>query len=236
MVTVGIHQPNFLPWLGYFYKMLHSDVFILYDDCTLNKQSWTTRVKIRGAAGAQWLSVPVKSKGRMEKPISLIPIDDSTQWRKKAVRTLTQIYGKAPYFDEAADLVLPVLENYEFDSLSKLNIAAIEKIANALEVNPRLICSSNLPGSGAKGTARLVELVQAVEGECYLSGDGSDSYLEPGMFAEAGLSLKMTNFKSPSYPQANQKDHLPALSIFDALANVGKETAAVLLAEAVPPR
>jgi hypothetical protein len=234
MRVVAVHQPNFLPWLGYFDKMQRADVFVLYDDCPLSKPSWTTRVKIIGHSGPAWLSVPVINKKDRDRKILSIEINDQKRWRDKAERTLTQVYGKAPFFQEVAELIFPVLGDISNGKLADLNISLLDRVANALEIVTPWVRSSSLGGSEARGTERLVELVQAVDGCCYLCGDGSAEYMKPALFAEADLEISYLNFNPPQYRQTGQREFVAGLSIFDVVAELGVMGAANLLSKAKP--
>lgn len=232
MKIVAVHQPNFLPWLGYFDKMQRSEIFILYDDCPLSKPSWTTRVKIKGQGEAAWLTVPVVSKKHSPREIRAIEINDQKPWRRKTERTLIQRYGKAPCFDEAADLVFPVLRDMSNEKLADLNISLLERLVNALGIVTQCVRSSSFGQSEARGTGRLVELVRAVDGDCYLCGDGSAEYFKSESFADANLEIAYLNFQSPQYRQTGQGEFVAGLSIFDVVAEMGVTGAAALLGEA----
>jgi hypothetical protein len=229
MTTVAIHQPNFLPWLGYFAKISSCDVFIIYDDCPLSKPSWTNRVKILERSGPQWLTVPVIARQHTQIPLYAVPVNDMTPWRKKAERTLTQAYRKTPFFDEAAELFFPVLRDRALDHLTTLNEVMIQRVSEMLGISARFIRASCLPASNARATERLVELVQAVQGTQYLSGDGAESYIDTNLFNDFGIDLRYLGFISPHYPQIGRTTHVPGLSIFDAIANVGVSRTRMLL-------
>src|SRR4030042_1735816 len=67
-MIVAIHQPNYLPWIGYFYKMMIADCFVLFDNAQFSKGSVINRNKIKGPAGAQYITVPVRTyQGHLRK-------------------------------------------------------------------------------------------------------------------------------------------------------------------------
>ena len=153
--------------------------------------------------------------------------DESKPWRDSILATIRGNYARAPF----ADQVLPVLEDAlaaRTDRIAELNERAIGLLAHRLGVDTsRLVRQSDLGVSGA-GTQLLVELCRAVGGDVYLSGDGSDGYLEEGVFADAGIDLRFQEFTTPPYPQ-QVAGHVAGLSIVDALLNCGWRGTAELI-------
>ncbi|MCB0360768.1 MAG: WbqC family protein, partial [Bdellovibrionales bacterium] len=98
--TVAIHQPAYLPWLGYFERIFRSDVFVFLDSVQFEKNSFTNRNKIKTAHGEQWLTVPVKAKGHTELSIAELGIADGEPWQKKHLKAIQLNYAKARYFSE----------------------------------------------------------------------------------------------------------------------------------------
>jgi hypothetical protein len=101
-MIISIHQPAYLPWLGYFDKINRSDIFIYLDTVQLEKNSYsyTYRNKIKTPQGSTWLTVPLKTKGHTAKSIGDIRIDNSRNWKKKHLKNIFFNYKKAKFFDE----------------------------------------------------------------------------------------------------------------------------------------
>src|SRR3972149_7751977 len=110
---VAIHQPNFFPWLGYFDKIVKSDIFILLDNVQFPKTGgiWTNRVKIMVGKTADWITVPIIRSYHGLKLVSEIEINDTTLWRKKMLATIESNYKKTKYFQQIYPVIVPVLEN-----------------------------------------------------------------------------------------------------------------------------
>ena len=81
MKTVCIHQPDFLPWLGFFDRLTQSDVFVVLDNVQFLRRGWHHRDKIKASNGEMWLTVPVKKSGRYEQLINQTEIENSTHWQ-----------------------------------------------------------------------------------------------------------------------------------------------------------
>jgi WbqC-like protein len=217
--VVAIHQPNFLPWLGFFHKLACSDVFILLDTVDFSRGSRTNRVQVLAGGGPSWLTVPVRRPEHGEPLIAAACIDDSRPWRRKALRTLEVSYGPRPGFEETFALVEPVLRE-PTDRLAALNESGIRRIAAALSLDAgKLIRASDLSAAGSSSDL-LAGLVEAVGGDVYLSGAGAGGYLEDEPFARRGIEVRVQEFTHPDYAQATSEP-VHGLSVVDAMMNLG---------------
>jgi hypothetical protein len=218
-VIVGIHQPNFLPWLGFFDKLASSDIFILLDSVRFSRGSRTNRVQVMAVTEPTWLTVPVRRPDHGEPLIAEASIDDSRPWRSKARRTLQVSYGSCRGATETLALVEPLLLR-PTDRLADLNEAGIREIAAALSLGSgRLVRSSELDVAGT-GSELLARLVEAVGGTVYLSGAGAGGYLEQEPFSARGIELRIQSFVHPDYEQRSPEP-VRGLSIVDAMMNLG---------------
>lgn len=140
--VIGIHQPNFLPWLGYFYKMKHSDCFVLLDNVQVgNATSVTNRCLIKTANGINHLTVPVqKSSDRL---INQIQIDNNQFWKKKHLKTISLTYSKSKYYNEIFPSIEHIL-NANHEKLYSLNIELIKFVCDYLKLNIPLKIASEL--------------------------------------------------------------------------------------------
>lgn len=227
--VVAIHQPNFLPWLGFFAKLARADTLVLLDDAQFQKKggTWTNRVKLLVAGEPAWVTVPVDRGYHGVRSIAEMRIQAEPRWREKLARTVAQSYSRAPGFDDAMPIVERVLEQ-PTELLAPFNETGIRLLAAALELDPSKLVRSSELGVAASGTERLIELTRAVGGEVYLSGDGAAGYQDDSLFAEAGLELRRLGFEAPDYPQPVEP-HVPGLSAVDALMSCGAGGAAALL-------
>jgi len=224
-VIVAIHQPNFLPWLGYFYKMARCDTFVWLDSVPYAKGSYTNRVKIKTAAGPQWWTVPVETHGKLGQPILEVRTSDTVDWRKKSIMTLRTNYQGCPHFQPHADRIFEILGGTD-DRLAELNIRLIEYVAQQLGIRTPLRRSSQMAARGA-ATDLLIALSKEVGADTYLSGSGGANYQDAAAFQAAGLQLTYANYQHPVYPQAFG-DFVPGLSIVDLLFNAGADSARIL--------
>tara|TARA_B100000029_G_C17484815_1_gene926840 strand:- start:636 stop:1337 length:702 start_codon:yes stop_codon:yes gene_type:complete len=221
-VIIAIHQPNLFPWLGYFSKMVAADRFVLLDDAQFPKSGggWSNRVKIQAGGQATWLTIPVRRPSGVQ-TIRNVEIQDASRWSTKTARTLQQNYGKHPFFGEVFPLVKDGL-NDPSPFLAERNCTWIRAIAQRLDIDTsRLVLESSLPSSGLLGTERLVRLTKELNGTTYLSGDGSDGYLEEDLFQSEDIGLRYMDYKCTPYDQKGADEFIPGLSVIDALFNLG---------------
>lgn len=221
--VVGIHQPNFFPWLGFFDKLARSDVFVLMDEVQFPRSgagNWVNRVSVLVDGAPHWLTAPVVRAHGGTRTIAETEISDAAPWRERTVALLRHSYAKAPHFNEAMDLIGPLVLQ-RTSSLCEYNSTAIRAIAEAVgSSRPRIVPMSSLRHSG-HATDLLISLVQAVGGGTYLCGGGSAGYLEEEKFPAHGIELVYQGFRHPVYPQRRATEFVPGLSIVDALMNCG---------------
>lgn len=222
---VAVHQPNFLPWLGFFDKLSRVSTFVLMDNVQLPRSgrgSWVNRVRIMVEGEPRWATVPLLRPHGELQVIADVEIDESTDWRSKILRTVKHSYVKAPHFGE----VFPWLENVigaGSNRIADYNRHAIFALADLVGLDTgRIVVGSTLPSSGS-GTDLLVSLVNAVGGTGYLCGAGASNYQEDDKFERAGLDLVRQDFEHPTYPQVHGGAFEPGLSIIDVLLNAGVE-------------
>jgi hypothetical protein len=225
-MIAAIHQPNFLPWIGYFYKMLKCDRFVFLDDVQYVRRGYTNRVKIKTENGEKWLTVPVKKKGRYDQLITEVELEPGDHWKNKILNTLQCYYGKTPHFK----IYFPEIETMimqEHSLLTELNIQLIRKAAEWLMIETPVIRSSELKNISGHSTDRLVSICKEIKAEKYLSGFGGQKYQERETFNENGIELLIYDFKHPEYSQL-WGDFIPGQSVMDLLFNCGTESIEII--------
>jgi len=218
-LTVGIHQPNFMPWLGYFYKIWQSDIFVFLDDVQIIKTgaSYTNRVTINIANQSKYITIPIKRVSGIQNINQTEFVNE--KWKKKLIATLQANYAKALFFKENRELIFELI-NFKADSLAEYNIHFIETISNRLELNTEFIKSSTL-NINTKSTQRLVDIIKKVNGDIYLSGEGGDKYQEHDIYKKVGITIKYNQLPDFKYSQIKTEEFIHGLSIIDAIFNIG---------------
>ncbi len=219
---VGILQPSYLPWIGYFDYIDRCDTFVFYDDVQYTKHDWRNRNKIKTKEGWQWITVPVKIKGKSKQLINEAEISGTIDWKLKHKNILSQNYKEAPYFKDYRGWLEPLYRD-KWSRLIDLNTYAILEIARSfLDINTRVRFSSEL-GIRGERSERLLKICQHLNADKFLATDATKNYLDEEMFKKAGMGIEYQNYKHPTYPQIHG-DFISHLSIVDLLFNCGNKS------------
>lgn len=225
-MIVAIHQPQYLPWLGYFDKMEKSDVFCFLDNVQYKKNEWQNRNRIKTSQGWQWVTVPVGY--RFSQKINEVPINNKVHWARKHLQALITNYNKAPYFNEYIDFFEKIyLKNWSF--LSEINIALTQQIREFLGLQEKTVLMASDLVLSEDPTGRLIDICQSVGGDTYLSGEAGSEYMNLDRFRESGVNVIFQDFKHPEYSQCFGQFE-PNLSVVDLLFNCGTESLAIIRA------
>ena len=228
-MIVSVHQPQYLPWLGYLDKIARSDAFVYLDTVQYKAREWQNRNKIRTKDGTMWLTVPVLSKGLGLQPICDVRIDNSFHWQKDHWSSLRCWYGSSPYFERYQPFFKDVYARH-WDRLIDLNIHISCFLLKEFGITTPVYMESEL-GTTGRSTERIIELCQKVKARVYFTGLGGHNYLDENKFVEAGIKLIYQDFQHPSYRQQYQDEEtvfLPCLSAIDLLFNAGDKSRQVL--------
>jgi len=228
-VIASIHQPNYIPWLGFFDKMLKSDIMILLDVVQFEKNEYQNRQKIKLSNGQpSWLTVPVHHK--YPQAISAIEIECASNggsWAKKHLHALRFNYEKAGKWKGYASDLEAIYRQHS-NSLVMLNRRLIDWVAHELGAETRILLASELLGRdedlNADPIQRILDLCSIVKADSYLTGKGALDYLCKERFAEVGIELVVQQFEHPVYPQLYGQ-FVSNLSVMDLLLNVGGQAA-----------
>ena len=221
-MIVAIHQPNYLPWLGYFHKMKKADVFIILDNAQLPGKGLPNRNYIKGKDGKKvLLTVPLKkTKGVNSTYLDAIT-DDSKLWQKEHLNKIKDAYLKAPFFKERFNLIESILLQ-KHDNLSHLSAAFIKVICSLLDIKTKVVLASSIEEKGLLKNERNIDLCLQMAATTYLSGQGAKKYNDENLFAEHQLNIIYQTFELPVYKQIGE-EFVPNLSVLDVLFNLPLE-------------
>ncbi|TLZ94926.1 MAG: WbqC family protein [Methanobacteriota archaeon] len=216
-MIVTIHQPNYLPYLGFFHKMANADVLVLYDTAQYSKQlGFHNRNRIKTPQGAQWLTVPVQHATL--RAIRDVQIVDGP-WALRHRQALDANYRRAPCYASYEKEIHAVLEK-PWTSLADLNEALIALVARWLSIRTKIVHASELPAPQTDdATAKNIHMVRSLGGDTYLSGQGGHDYLDESQFTD--VRLVYDAFTPTPYPQLFG-EFMPNLAAIDAVFNCGE--------------
>src|SRR5207253_10442050 len=199
---VAVHQPTFLPWLGWWDELLRADIFVLLDDVQYPKKggTWMNRVRLLVDGRPAWVTVPLDRSYHGVRSVREMRVDEAKPWRDRIEATIATAYANAPHVAQIHEVVANALRT-PTNRMAEISESAIRLLAAGLDVDASKIVHQSKLGVDGSGTRLLVSLCSAVHGDAYLSGDGAGDYLEEERFAEAGLKLLYQNFVPPTYPQ-----------------------------------
>jgi hypothetical protein len=225
--VVTIHQPDFMSYLGFFHKLLHSDLYIALNDVQFvsGSRAWTNRDKIKTQNGEKWLTVNIHKAPRGTN-INEILLNDSINWKNNNLNLLKQNYRDSNYFYE----IFPYIENLyanSFKKLSDFNMASIRMLLGLFDIKIDIEYSSNLNTTKTK-SERLVEILTQVDTTHYLSGIGAKNYHVDRPFDDANIEVLWQDFNHPVYSQLHG-EFIPYLSSVDLLFNCGIEKSREIL-------
>ena len=218
MTVVSIHQPNYIPYLGFFEKMKRSDIFVLLDNVQFVRTgefAWQHRQKIRTKIGEMWLTIPVKREFKIA--INKVQVANQT-WQKKHWRSIETNYSRSFFWDKYA---MSLRKFYEktYEKLVDVTVPMIKWLAEQLGIYSEIIIASELNlNEYLFSTDLLVEIIRKVDGDVYLSGPMGKNYLEETKFSGNGIGLTYLEFKHPIYKQV-YPSFIKNMSVIDFMFN-----------------
>lgn len=221
MKKIAIVQSNYIPWKGYFDMIASVDEFILFDDMQYTRRDWRNRNQIKTPQGVQWLTVPVKVKGKYYQTIRETEIE-GTDWAKSHWKALAQNYRRAPHFEEIGAWLEPYFLSATYTHLSILNRTLIEAICGYLNISTKISNSWEYDLQPGK-TERLVSLCEQAGGTEYVSGPAARDYIQSELFTERDITLSWFDYSGyPEYPQL-WGEFTHGVTILDLLFNCGND-------------
>jgi hypothetical protein len=220
MIMSG-HQPNYLPWLGFFDKMRQSDIFVIEDNIQYGHRGYINRNVIKMQKGCQLLTVPVE-RGRERQLISEVKISNKGErdWAKRHWLSIKYNYCNAPFWSEYCDFFEETYSK-EWVFLIDINMHLIKGIMAFLGINTPLVFASSLNAGGKKSDLVLAQC-KAVHANIHLAGIGAKDYLEIEKLEQEGIKVAFQEFEHPTYPQLHG-EFVPNLSVVDYLFCTGGE-------------
>lgn len=215
-MKLGIMQPYFFPYLGYWQLMNAVDKYVIYDDVNFIKGGRINRntILLNGQPHQINLRLLKASPNKLINEISVLPDKIA---RTKLLKTITAAYGEAPYFSQVYPLLEAVILSDE-DNLAEFLANSFRLINQYLEIKTELILSSGIDKNvSLKAKEKVLQICQLLNADDYCNSIGGLDLYDKESFAEKGISLHYLKINEDiSYTQFNN-DFLPNLSIIDVM-------------------
>ena len=226
-MIVAVHQPQYLPWLGFFDKMDRADIFVLLDTVQFKKNEWQNRNRIKTAVGTQWLTVPVTY--RFPQRIDEVGVNNRERWQHRQRQAILTNYRQAPCWDFVAPLIDELLTP-AWERLSPLNVLSVAGLAKLLGIATPLFVASGLPPFPEDPDRRLIAIAQYFGADTYLAGSGGRDYMALDLYRQSGINVAFQEYRHPVYEQ-RFGPFVPFLSVLDLLFNHGPASLTILRGE-----
>lgn len=214
----AVHQPNYIPYLGFFDKYKKADIFVLYDTAQYSKNDYHNRNKIKIQQGSKWLTIPVAV--HLGQKVREAKIADQN-FVGKHLSILKQAYGEADYFKDTFPKLEQLYRSLRNEFLVDVTIPLLQYFFDIIDDQKRVVLASELEiDPSIKNSAALIAMCKKLGAHTYVSGVGAKEYLDPHMFAENDINVVWQDFEHPSYKQVGG-GFVPYMSVVDAYCNLG---------------
>jgi hypothetical protein len=227
------HQPNYLPYPGFFEKIARADLFLIVDNVQFVKRGpfgWIHRNKIRTPDGWNWLSLDCLTKGKYHQNINEVLLKAQSPCLKKHWRSIEINYARAPFFSDYAPFFREIYLEKKWTHLCELNIALIKTCLQILDISTPLKRSSKLNIQG-KASELIARMCQVTGASSYLSGSHGKDYLDLDFLKKEGVDILFQDFPALQYTQCWPGPFQENLCILDLLFNCGKNAKKLLLTQ-----
>lgn len=229
-MIIAIHQPHFIPWLGYLHRMSQVDLFVVLDHVQFERRNYQNRSQIRLEGEARWLTVPVIQRSQKETILEkeVDNRDADRPWGPNHFATVRHAYRNAAHLRDFAPTLRGILER-RWERLADLDAAMLAFLRDAFSIGTRVVRSSSLDVQGSKSDL-ILNICRAVGADALLAGfGGSRGYLDRDEFARHGIDIRYHQFSHPVYRQCGPQPFLAGLGAIDLLFNEGPQSRRILL-------
>lgn len=226
--VVTIHQPEHIPWLGFFDKLIRSDLVVFLDNVPFRKNYFQNRNRVRTIDGWSWVTVPVHH--RHDTLIRDVTIANRPGWAEKWWKTIFYSYRKARYFEFCFDPLKEAVAG-KWHMLADLNILLIETLCGFMDIDFKYMKASWLDAEGS-GSGLILDICQKTGAQVYLSGISGRDYLDDTAFRDSGVAVEYQEFHHPVYRQLYEPFE-PCMGVVDLLMNYGPDSKRVIQGEGV---
>lgn len=213
-MKLGIMQPYFLPYIGYFQLLNAVDKYVIYDNIQYTKKGWFNRNRILQNGKDLLFSIP------LEKGSDYLDVRERYMSagfdRKKLLNQIREAYRKAPYFDQ----VMPIMEriiNFEDTNLFNYIYNSIKEACAYLGIDTEIIVSSTLDiDHSLKGQDKVIATCKSLGATDYYNAIGGQELYNIEDFKKENINLHFVSTNPIEYKQF-KNEFVPWLSILDVM-------------------
>lgn len=220
-MKLGIMQPYFVPYIGFWQLLNAVDEYVIYDDVNFIKGGWINRNRILVQGKAQYINIQMVGASPFKK-INEIEVNASSAWREKLMKTIDQAYCKAPHYQE----VLPLIKEIIFcdkNNLAEFVANSIRCVCNYLGITTHLFISSEFEQDRTlHGQSRVLNICEHLNATEYYNAIGGQELYSKQTFLQHGIELHFLKTNEIVYPQF-KNDFISSLSILDVMMFNSKE-------------
>jgi len=222
---VTIHQPEHMPWAGFFHKMMLADHYVILDSVQYEKDYFHNRNKVIDRNGTvSFITVPCLIKdGRWRDSISNIQINLNCPWKKKYLGKIKECYAGFPFFQGLYPEIEKIINECP-STICELNMSLIYIFRDILGISTPISFASEVESSLSASELNL-DLCKHNEATIYLSGPSGKDYLNEDIFLKENMSVIYHEFTPPKYEMDNFS---PGLSTLDLVMRFGEEAAKII--------
>ena len=211
-MKLGIMQPYFMPYIGYWQLMAAVDTYVVYDDVNYIKGGWVARNNIL-LNGQKHMFTITLNGASPNKLFNEITIKDDF---KKFSRLIESAYRKAPYYAEVSAL-LNKIYNYGDKSLGAFMMNSFQVVLDYLEIDTKLILSSTIEKDNSlRGKDKVKHICHLLGADTYYNAIGGQELYDKNDFRVDGINLQFVQTNLTPYAQLGN-EFVPGLSLIDVL-------------------
>ena len=216
-MTIGIMQPYFMPYIGYFQLIKAVDRFVILDDVNFITRGWANRnqIIVNGAKHRFSIRLCCQSQNRLFNEIVIA--DDFHRF----FETLRHSYGKAPYYTPTIEMLKSICSSTTLFSDFATN--ALKSICHHLSIDTEILISSQIDkDNNLRQSKRIIDICRRLNADAYINPIGGQELYDKDDFSRHNIKLKFIKPEFTPYPQINSSQFIAGLSIIDILMNCDK--------------
>ena len=214
-MKVGVMQPYFFPYIGYWQLLNAVDRYVILDDVNFIKRGWINRNRILNGDKDEYIRITIENISQNRK------INEHYFFEKEKCfevlrRTIRERYAKAPCFEETYAL-LDHIFTYEGDNVADFLSYQITEVCAYLDIDTEILRSSQLErGEGLRAQDRIIDLCKKLGADEYYNAIGGVELYDREAFAKEDMQLHFVRARLSAYRQFDN-EFVPGLSIIDVM-------------------